>query len=430
MVGNKKFGLALSGGGYRAAAYHIGTLKKVHELGLLGKVDILSTISGGSITGAAYCTHKENFETFEKNMTEILATKSVIGYVLKSWLFIRAALFCLMNLGISIYFLFIAWALAAIIVLVLFFYVLFKYQFRILPLSRIIEKAYDEFFFKQTTLSQLCDKPEIAIGSTNVQTLRHFTFSKRKMEDSTYAYYSDPILFNGANFPTARAVMASSCVPFAFSPVIIDKTFYVKLAQAELVDPKLIDGGVYDNQGIHKLSQPNSSYRCDTILVSDAGNTLPFDGLYNNTITLLLRTVNIFMGRIKNFQMMQNIFQMNQGKAIAYQSLGWDIQNCIPGYYDNLKNGNITEENIAAHQLLPEWVQSPKAYQSEIMAHLKQRCNEEIILSQNLSAERLAAIRKIGTSLVPIKAELIADLIIHAGNLTELQLRLYCPLLF
>ena len=31
----KKIGLALSGGGYRAAAYHIGTLRALHKLNVL-----------------------------------------------------------------------------------------------------------------------------------------------------------------------------------------------------------------------------------------------------------------------------------------------------------------------------------------------------------------------------------------------------------
>ncbi|MEO8498164.1 MAG: hypothetical protein ABI614_24120, partial [Planctomycetota bacterium] len=36
--------LALSGGGYRAAAFHLGTLRTLHEAGLLQSVDVLSTV--------------------------------------------------------------------------------------------------------------------------------------------------------------------------------------------------------------------------------------------------------------------------------------------------------------------------------------------------------------------------------------------------
>ena len=62
-----KIGLALSGGGYRAAAYHIGTLRALHKLGILDKVDVISSVSGGSITAAYYTLHKNNgYDKFEK----------------------------------------------------------------------------------------------------------------------------------------------------------------------------------------------------------------------------------------------------------------------------------------------------------------------------------------------------------------------------
>ena len=56
----KRIGLALSGGGYRAAAYHIGALRALHKLGVLGKVDVISSVSGGSITAASYALHEGN----------------------------------------------------------------------------------------------------------------------------------------------------------------------------------------------------------------------------------------------------------------------------------------------------------------------------------------------------------------------------------
>lgn len=52
-----KLGLALSGGGHRAAFFHIGVLAALAELGLLRKVRVLSTVSGGSCIGALYYLH-------------------------------------------------------------------------------------------------------------------------------------------------------------------------------------------------------------------------------------------------------------------------------------------------------------------------------------------------------------------------------------
>lgn len=46
-----ELGLALSGGGIRSALYSIGVLKALHDQGILEKVDIISTVSGGSYAG-------------------------------------------------------------------------------------------------------------------------------------------------------------------------------------------------------------------------------------------------------------------------------------------------------------------------------------------------------------------------------------------
>jgi NTE family protein len=55
-----KLGLALSGGGHRAAFFHIGVLARLAELGLLRPIQVVSTVSGGSIVGALYYLHVKN----------------------------------------------------------------------------------------------------------------------------------------------------------------------------------------------------------------------------------------------------------------------------------------------------------------------------------------------------------------------------------
>jgi NTE family protein len=52
-----KRGLALSGGGHRAAFFHIGVLARLADLDMLRGVRVLSTVSGGSIVGALYYMH-------------------------------------------------------------------------------------------------------------------------------------------------------------------------------------------------------------------------------------------------------------------------------------------------------------------------------------------------------------------------------------
>ena len=45
-------GLSLSGGGFRAALFHLGALRRLNELGLLHQLDSISSVSGGSIISA------------------------------------------------------------------------------------------------------------------------------------------------------------------------------------------------------------------------------------------------------------------------------------------------------------------------------------------------------------------------------------------
>src|SRR5215212_1197653 len=49
-----RLGLALSGGGSRAAAFHCGTLQGLREIGLLDELDVVSSVSGGSVFAGAW----------------------------------------------------------------------------------------------------------------------------------------------------------------------------------------------------------------------------------------------------------------------------------------------------------------------------------------------------------------------------------------
>ncbi len=53
--------LSISGGGHRAAAFGLGTLALLQELGLMERVAVLSTVSGGSLVGGFYLCAKAGF---------------------------------------------------------------------------------------------------------------------------------------------------------------------------------------------------------------------------------------------------------------------------------------------------------------------------------------------------------------------------------
>ncbi|MEM7045534.1 MAG: patatin-like phospholipase family protein, partial [Pseudomonadota bacterium] len=50
-------GLALSGGGLKAALFHVGVLARLAELDLLRRIDVISATAGGALTAALYYLH-------------------------------------------------------------------------------------------------------------------------------------------------------------------------------------------------------------------------------------------------------------------------------------------------------------------------------------------------------------------------------------
>ena len=157
----KKIGLALSGGGYRAAAYHIGSLRTLHRLGVLDKVDVISSVSGGSITAAYYALHKDNYEDFEEGFIKRLSK----GVLWSSYIYLVVGIFATLG-GVITFF----------ILLVLFL----KYSFVTLPTSNFISRLYNKVFFKEASLGDLPDSPVLCINSTNELHNYHSIFQKRQ----------------------------------------------------------------------------------------------------------------------------------------------------------------------------------------------------------------------------------------------------------
>lgn len=429
MMNEKKIGLSLSGGGYRATIYHLGTFRKLKEMNLLDKVDVISTISGGSITGAYYGLYGYNFDDFDSGLIQIVK-KSIIRGIYFSWRFICITLFLVMIIALMIFLSFtkFAWMVTPLLIFNVFIFI--KYQFKIFPVSQIIDRLYSKWFFNNKTLKDFNNVPIIAINATNVETGRPFTFSKSKMSDSSYEYPINgkkSIRFKPDDFPISLAVASSTCVPFAFTPIFIDKKYFQDENDFSKVKPCLVDGGVYDNQGVHKLTHGNSSYVCDIVIVSDAGNMIHPMSSFNNVIQLLIRTSDIFMNRIKNYQMIQHVYENYRcnKKQIAYQSLGWDFDSCIKGFMENLKKGAILKEVITAHEINDVEIKNKEW--DLIQEKLEAKINYNEIRSKQPTTNEIKIARSVTTNLKALKDNEIKALIKQAECMTEIQIKLYCP---
>src|SRR5438552_3015331 len=233
-------GLCLSGGGYRAMLFHAGVLARLNEAGLLGKLDMVSSVSGGSIAAGllAVMWPKLIFgedgvaANFDIYLNKILACSEV-------FLDLPSTLKGILNPFSSA--------------------------------AREVAACYERHLFDgaRPMLKSLVDRPWFVFCSSNLSTGSLFRMSNRYIADYRIgvAYHAD--------LPVAPATAASSAFPPFLSPLRLDLTQFEwrndKLDAS--VGPQVLagravltDGGVYDNHGIEPALK-----RCRWLLVSDAG---------------------------------------------------------------------------------------------------------------------------------------------------------------
>jgi NTE family protein len=233
--------LCLSGGGYRAMLFHLGTLWRLNELGLLKTLAKVSSVSGGSITAGILGLRWKELSFDNANIARNLEQLVVSP--------IRALAGTTIDAGSII-------------------------MGMLLPRKSVADEvadAYRRHLFGNATLQDLpsdTEGPRFVINATNVQTKVLWRFSKPFMGDYRVGLIKNP------NLALAVAVGASSAFPPFLSPV------QLKLRPADFdpttagdlrVEPYtsnviLTDGGVYDNLGLETAWK---GY--DTILVSDGG---------------------------------------------------------------------------------------------------------------------------------------------------------------
>jgi NTE family protein len=317
---------------------------------------------------------------------------------------------------------------------------LFFACFYILPFSFWIEKTYNKLFFQNKKLSDFPEKPLIAINSTDIDTGTLFTFSQTKMAGYKYEGKDKKIVFKHEYFPIARAVMASSCVPFAFSPIKISAKYCNIPYRKGDKKPLLIDGGLYDNQGAHKLCEKSSSYHTQLNIVSDAGTSEMSSKWAFNTPLLLKKTADIMMKRIQTFQSKNNMFSHHHddGLRFAYLALAWDVSDRpITSFVNNITEGCIAPELLKYHNLNSKDIcnlqsndkaVSGVAFQN-LVNQLKQNIGWTELEKIKPTKEEHKIAKSVCTNLMALRRKQIDSLIKHSNWLTEVQIRLYLPYL-
>jgi predicted acylesterase/phospholipase RssA len=197
-------GLALSGGGSRSANFSAACMFQLERLGLLDRVDYISSVSGGSLTAAYYClnTGDWNPQNMQRRLTHSFATDMLIQTLLP-------------------------WNTFALL-------------FTDYDRSDLLAKTLNENLFHGQTYTDLrTDRPRLLINTTDLQTGRRFVFCNETF---------DRINSDLSKLPVAYAVAASSSVPVVLHDVTL-RDFSTDFKQYR----HLVDGGVADNLGVETL---------------------------------------------------------------------------------------------------------------------------------------------------------------------------------
>jgi NTE family protein len=228
-------GLAVSGGGYRAMLFHLGAFLRLYELGLLQRIDRISSVSGGSITAAKVALEWPRLNSRDEFFEHVV---SPIRRLASNTIDIPCILAGILLPG---------------------------------SVAGYVAFAYRRFLFGHATLQDLPKAPEFLINATNVETGTLWRFTRVFMADYQVGEIRNPRL------DLAGAVAASSAFPPFLSP------YQLKVSEADfsrvycddrrlLSNISLTDGGAYDNLGLETVWK-----RFANVLVSDAGAGLYAD---------------------------------------------------------------------------------------------------------------------------------------------------------
>ena len=279
-------GLSLSGGGSRAMAFHRGTLKGLYEVGLLDKIDVVSTVSGGSIFGSAYLSSLKMGEKID-NFLKMVGDELKRGFEKRS-INVRAIKMFLPGL----------------------------------TRSNVLADIFNEIFLRGFLLSDLPDRPKLCINVSLLNNGQLGKFSKSYFKCSGIVSpekgnsYSEPVDLE--EYPLALAATASAAFPGLLPPIYLKRGNEIPegWGKGELKRHKrfvLVDGGVLDNLGIQSLLSEKSGFSCWDLIVSDAGTkeeSWKPKGFFPKIASSLLGSVGIGSGFLSVPDLIRTAFIM------------------------------------------------------------------------------------------------------------------------
>jgi NTE family protein len=270
-----KVGIALSGGGSRAIAFHYGVIEALRTLRVDSKIDVISAISGGAVVGALWALHFNDWNSFSKKIEWILANgfeKELLRHI-----FSLNRIFRLLKLGID---------------------------------ADEFGEVLDRRIFGGIKLADMPAHPLLILNAAELKEGVNFKLSKNLC--GSYKDGNFPL----PNLRLSQAVAYSAAYPLFFS--------VKKLLAPNQKNVFLTDGGAYDCIGANALMPDKDSksilvQKCDTVIISDA--SFPYyidqsrlalsviDGLYASHLTSSHRNRSLIYNKL---------FLLNKAQEIPF----------------------------------------------------------------------------------------------------------------
>jgi predicted acylesterase/phospholipase RssA len=245
-----KIALCLSGGGYRAAAFHLGTLKTLEELNLLSEAKYFSTASGGTITAMKYVITRVENRTFKDFFNQTYKFLHQINVVAEAFKILETTPpqsgsnnLSLIRSGAEVY------------------------RRELIGLKNSGDSNAEEWTIKdlRDEIAKSGKFHDLIFNSTEFRTGNGFRFRATAGRELVFGNKHTPVkekLYNQISL--ADIIASTSCFPGVFEPIRFPEDF--KLAdRSQAQDPfstenddlktiALMDGGIFDNQGLYGMT--------------------------------------------------------------------------------------------------------------------------------------------------------------------------------
>lgn len=388
---NQRIAIALSGGGSRAMAFHLGCLRALDQVGILQRCETLSCVSGGSVIGAMYVVHQGSFTSFEakvrtqlgqgfvrQTITTALTTSEGLRAILSSLILtsFRFLHLCLspiiwaIRLGAQ--FLGIVWSKTAEPLS----------PRRFASRTTILERTFDRNLFGGKTLKDLEGvSPKFVSIATELRTGSAFYFTSGQSGCWRFGKV------NPDQIKIARAVAASAAYPL-FLPAL-DEVFEFnrKDGSARRDRVTLTDGGVYDNLGLSPLwPDRNPSIGVDIpkpniIIACRAGYGLRFGPPTNSLATRMAASFYTSFDRSQNAAL-KRLFDLKKAgelKAIVLPFIGQADDRLANAPTDLVRREDVADYPTNFGPMAEDWIEKLSKRGEQVTLAVLRQHNPELI---------------------------------------------------